>query len=434
MTLTAERVEALLKNVNSKPIKEELSIRHLSDELEDGTIFINKEYQRNYLYEKSTKVPSKLIESAFLGLVIPEIQFFYDEQTGVKELIDGQQRVLSFVRYYRDDFALKGLELLPQLNGLKFSDLPLELQRVLRNYSLKAQMLSGTHEYKFELFERLNTGSKALNPQEIRNVVYRGPVIELAKALADQPEVQRVLYGLNNQRHAITEGVVRLLALLHYDGVQMVFSPTQNMNYFLASTLETPLSDEVLKGYQESVLKTCRLLNQAFDLPTLFHAKRVQLVHLEPLFLVCQSYKPSAFILQNSDTLSEWVEALIHENPLYLELGIVHHHSPQKLAKRIAMLRPLFDGAQTLGHSVERDARRAFTAEEKQQLWSQHALHHPVKCALCHQTIHQLQDAEVDHIYPWSLGGKTVLTNAQLTHSTCNRIKSNHVTPTTPSV
>ena len=35
--------------------------------------------------------------------------------------------------------------------------------------------------------------------------------------------------------------------------------------------------------------------------------------------------------------------------------------------------------------------------------------------------------AEIDHIIPFSKGGKTTLDNAQLTHMHCNRSNENHL-------
>jgi 5-methylcytosine-specific restriction endonuclease McrA len=37
-------------------------------------------------------------------------------------------------------------------------------------------------------------------------------------------------------------------------------------------------------------------------------------------------------------------------------------------------------------------------------------------CKLCQQQIQTIDDAEVDHIIPYSEGGKTEISNAQLTH------------------
>jgi len=59
---------------------------------------------------------------------------------------------------------------------------------------------------------------------------------------------------------------------------------------------------------------------------------------------------------------------------------------------------------------------RLFPLNIKIQLWEKE----PV-CSICGQQIESVNDAEVDHIEPYSLGGKTETGNARLTHRYCNR-------------
>ena len=48
-------------------------------------------------------------------------------------------------------------------------------------------------------------------------------------------------------------------------------------------------------------------------------------------------------------------------------------------------------------------------------------------CAICGNKILTIDDCEVDHIIPFAKGGLTSIENAQLTHRTCNRMKSSNV-------
>jgi hypothetical protein len=45
-------------------------------------------------------------------------------------------------------------------------------------------------------------------------------------------------------------------------------------------------------------------------------------------------------------------------------------------------------------------------------------------CAICKNSIHSIEDSTVDHITPYSKGGKTVRENAQISHRSCNAIKN----------
>lgn len=120
----------------SKPIEEILS------DVITYKYLIRPSYQRQ---EKiSILKASSIIESILLGINLPPI-FIYKRKDGVKEVIDGQQRLLSIIAYigkqYIDEnnnltystnnsFKLKGLKILEK-NGISFSSLsPIEQDKI----------------------------------------------------------------------------------------------------------------------------------------------------------------------------------------------------------------------------------------------------------------------------------------------------------------
>ena len=46
------------------------------------------------------------------------------------------------------------------------------------------------------------------------------------------------------------------------------------------------------------------------------------------------------------------------------------------------------------------------------------------QCKICTNQIHSFEDSTVDHIFPYSKGGKTIPENGQLAHRTCNARKN----------
>src|SRR5690606_17547886 len=58
---------------------------------------------------------------------------------------------------------------------------------------------------------------------------------------------------------------------------------------------------------------------------------------------------------------------------------------------------------------------RCFSYGLKEQLFNENPT-----CALCDNQISQIDDAAVDHIEQYWLGGKTIPENARLTHRFCN--------------
>jgi hypothetical protein len=71
---------------------------------------------------------------------------------------------------------------------------------------------------------------------------------------------------------------------------------------------------------------------------------------------------------------------------------------------------------------VQYSERRIYSKDEKLALYQRSR-----SCAICKQEIVELDDAEVDHRTPYSIGGATDSENAQLTHRYCNRAKSDTI-------
>lgn len=185
-------------------------------------------YQRRYVWK--IEQASKLIESFLMGLPVPQV-FLYVNEDDQLEVIDGQQRLMS-VHYFlsgyfgeedsqgkKPVFRLKGLSERSEYNGKLFSELTPRDQRKLRNSTLRAikiQQLKPTKENEsvFHIFERLNTGGTQLKPQEIRNAVYRGKIVDSLKKLNSIPEWQSIL-GLKkpDKNQKDVELILRLFSL-----------------------------------------------------------------------------------------------------------------------------------------------------------------------------------------------------------------------------
>lgn len=76
--------------------------------------------------------------------------------------------------------------------------------------------------------------------------------------------------------------------------------------------------------------------------------------------------------------------------------------------------------AKIIGKYGQSPKIRLFTKIDKEKLWHDHYI-----CSYCNQEILSIDDAEVDHVIPYSKGGSTIIENAQLLHRHCNREKNN---------
>ena len=160
----------------------EYSVELLSGKMRKGE-FVVPSYQRAYTWEDDRK--SRFIESLIMGLPIPFL-FFGEMPDGKLEIVDGSQRLRTIEEFVLGDLRLGDLNSLTALSGFKFSDLPESRQRKVNNRSIRGIVLNehADQQARFDLFERINTGSKNANKAEVRRGALAGPFMNLIVKLA----------------------------------------------------------------------------------------------------------------------------------------------------------------------------------------------------------------------------------------------------------
>ncbi|HBK97099.1 MAG TPA: hypothetical protein DD001_07065 [Microcoleaceae bacterium UBA10368] len=149
-------------------------------------------YQRRARWD--TKMQSRLIESFLINIPVPPI-ILYEIDYNSYEVMDGQQRISAIRDFYTNKFALTGLELWPEINKLKYEQLPVKIRAGLDRRSISSIVIlrestSDPEEALFlkqKTFERLNTGGVDLSQQEVRNCLYYGKFDSLLIELARHP-------------------------------------------------------------------------------------------------------------------------------------------------------------------------------------------------------------------------------------------------------
>ena len=149
-------------------------------------------YQRRARWD--AKMQSRLIESFLINIPVPPI-ILYETEYNSYEVMDGQQRITAIRDFYKNKLALTGLELWPELKGLKYEQLPVKIRAGLDRRSISSIVIirestSDPEEALFlkqKTFERLNTGGVDLSQQEVRNCLYHGKFNSLLLELARYP-------------------------------------------------------------------------------------------------------------------------------------------------------------------------------------------------------------------------------------------------------
>lgn len=204
----------------------DLSLMNINALAETGSLDLSPKFQRRNRWDRARQ--SRLIESFIINAPVPPV-YLAEERQGQFTVIDGKQRLTAISRYLNDEFPLVYLPFLPELEGLRFTDLPLDLQSLLRMRPLRCvTIMRQTPEWmKFEVFLRLNTGGQPLNAQELRNVAFAGPLNELLIDLSEHPFLKQQLKIKGRGSTAYSEMddveyVLRFFAMAkywrHFDG------------------------------------------------------------------------------------------------------------------------------------------------------------------------------------------------------------------------
>lgn len=141
-----------------------------------GLLTIQPEYQRNYIYadgKRDVAVIDSLLKGYPLGLI-----YFNKVKDEKLEVLDGQQRITSFGRFVKDQFAIIDAHGMQQY----FSGLASDQQQKILNSSILVYECEGTETEIKQWFRTINIAGVPLNDQELRNAIYSGPFVTAGKA------------------------------------------------------------------------------------------------------------------------------------------------------------------------------------------------------------------------------------------------------------
>ncbi|RJF73106.1 DUF262 domain-containing protein [Deinococcus cavernae] len=202
--LTPEKIVELQNKARERTVKTtpiDYDLETLVKKIEKGSIKLDPDYQRRHRWGE--EVSSRLIESLILNVPIPIIYISQDlsadqddsEGEARYTVIDGQQRLRSIRDFMTNKFPLSGLETLSDINGLRYSQLPIFLTRRLEERTIRCLRVdsSADTQLKFDIFERLNSGAVELSAQELRNATVRGDFNNLIKSLSKNKTFQLML-------------------------------------------------------------------------------------------------------------------------------------------------------------------------------------------------------------------------------------------------
>jgi len=207
----------------------DMSFGEIINIYEEGDLIIRPEYQRAFRWSNEQK--TRFIESILLGIPIPPI-FVAEDNSGKWELVDGLQRVSTILSFFGklkindiekadrlNFFQLEETDLLGNaIKGLTSNDMTPKLKNTIKRAVCRVEILrwDSQIDMRYELFNRLNTGSSPLTAQELRNCIYIGEFNKFLQKLAKYENFKKIIRPTEYQleRMFLEEMVLRYFAVI----------------------------------------------------------------------------------------------------------------------------------------------------------------------------------------------------------------------------
>lgn len=393
-----------------------------------GKLILQPDFQRQYVWD-ATKA-SKLIESAILLIPLPII-YLSEEKDGKEYVIDGQQRLTSFFSFIDGKFPdgkpfkLSGLNVCVELNGKKFNELTDDLQDKIRCYIVRTITFKkeSSENLKFEIFERLNTGSVQLNDQELRNCLYRGSFNAALKEMATDTDFMYIC-GLKapDKRMKDKELVLRFSAFYHKTYLNYK-APIRNFLNIEAQEKRN-ISEKELLELKVAFKNSCQIIRSLFDSnafkrfykgkdgqPNGFWETKKFNTSLFDILMYSFAKEDKNKVFQNLDSIKEALITLMTDDQEFVDAIELSTSSVQAVTTRFDKWRLMLQSI--IG--ISQKEPRCFSYKLKEDLMTANAT-----CTICQQNILSIDDSAIDHIKQYWMGGKTIPENARLTHRYCN--------------
>jgi hypothetical protein len=173
--------------INSVLIRQETrTVFDIVRRIRNEQFIMDPDYQREFIWKPDKQ--SKLIESMVMRIPLP-VFYLAEREDGKTVVVDGLQRLTTFRRFLDDKLILQKLELARELNGKRYSDLPMKLQNRLEDTQLILYMIDSKvpEQARLDIFDRVN-GGVPLTRQQMRNSIYCGDATRWLKQEVESEE------------------------------------------------------------------------------------------------------------------------------------------------------------------------------------------------------------------------------------------------------
>ncbi len=329
-----------------------------------GRLNIRPQYQREFIYDEKKR--NAVIETIRNSFPL-NTMYWVKNQDGTFEVLDGQQRTVSFCQYVNGDFSI---------NNRAFHNLTNNEKEQILNYQLMIYFCEGNDKEKLDWFKIINIAGEIHTDQELRNAVYTGPWLSNAKSIFSKSNC--AAYNLSKDyvngspiRQEILEKALKWISKGQIENYMSIHQHDPNANE--------------LWIYFKNVIDWVKLTFTTYR-------KEMKGVEWGGLY---NKYKSNMF---DTDKLEQEIQILMMDDDVTNKKGVYSY---------------ILTGDEKILNIREFTESQKRTVYEKQK----------GICVKCGNHF-GLSQMEADHITPWHEGGKTIPENCQLLCKNCNRVKS----------
>ena len=346
-----------------------------------GLLDIRPPYQRELVYDEPEM--QAVIHTVLNGFPL-NIMYWVKKEDGKFEVLDGQQRTLSLMKYLSHDFQIiwKG-------HSYYWDSLPDDELDKIYNYKLMVYVCEGSNSEKKDWFRTVNIAGERLTDQELQNSIYTGTWLSAAKKIFSKRNCaakllsDKYVKGDPNRQELLETAIKWICDKQGIEGDDPIGT--------YMSTHQHDSNADELWTYYQSVIDW---INRTFPK----YRKEMKGLPWGPWYnqYSNNSYSPTS--------MESEIARLMSDDDVTSQKGIYHY---------------LLAIDETESSREKYLSIRAFDNRTKRNVYEkQRGI-----CAICHKHF-EFDEMHADHIKPWSRGGHTVIENCQMLCRDCNLQKS----------
>lgn len=330
----------------------------------NGKLNIRPKFQREFVY--NGKQRDEVINTIRKNFPL-NVMYWVKSEDGNYEVLDGQQRTISFCEYVKGGFSI---------NNLYFHSLTSDQQNQILDYKLMIYICEGEESEKLDWFKIINIAGEQLTDQELRNAIYTGEWLTDAK------------------RHFSKTGCPAYAIASDY----LTGSPIRQ------DYLETAIS-WINNGKIEEYMSIHQHDQNANELWLYFQSV------ISWVQLTFTNYRKEMKGVNWGKLYNEFKDKKLDTKKL--EEETVKLMLDEDVTKKSGIYEYV------LTRNEKYLSIRSFTDNMKREAYEKQK----GKCPNCKDSF-SIEEMEGDHITPWHSGGKSIANNCQMLCKECNRRKS----------